>query len=77
METYRAYKETIAGGKLAEVIDLPEELKASELEILILPVKKKQKRKKEPAINLDDLPTHHMGKVLSPLDRDSIYLNER
>lgn len=69
-----AYREIIAGSKLGEVIDLPEELKASELEVLIFPVKKKEKEDdKNQSINLDDLPSHNMGKVLSPLDRNSIY----
>jgi hypothetical protein len=73
-----AYREIIAGSKLAEVIDLPERLKKSELEVIILPVEKKEKQtEKKQTINLEDLPKHNMGKVLSPLDRAHIYTNER
>lgn len=74
-----AYREIIAGDKLAEVINLPEELKASELEVIILPIKKKKEKlkKKAESINVKNLPRHNMGKVLIPLDRESIYSDER
>ena len=73
-----AYREIIAGSKLAEVMDLPENLRKSELEVIILPVvKEKRYVKKKKSINLEDLPKHNMGKVLSPLDREHIYTNER
>jgi hypothetical protein len=73
-----AYREIIAGSKLAEVIDLPESLRDSELEVIILPVvKEKRYVEKKQSINLEDLPKHNMGKVLSPLDREHIYTNER
>lgn len=73
-----AYREIIAGSKLAEVIDLPERLRKSEVEVIILPVEKKEKQvEKKQTINLEDLPKHNMGKVLSPLDREHIYANER
>lgn len=73
-----AYREIIAGSKLAEVIDLPERLKKSELEVIILPVEKKGKQaEKKQVVNLEDLPKHNMGKVLSPLDREHIYTDER
>jgi hypothetical protein len=63
---------------LAEVIDLPEEFKASELEVIILPVKNKEKpAEKAQSINLEDLPGHKLGRELSPVDRDHIYTNER
>ena len=73
-----AYREIIAGRKLAEVIDLPEKLRASELEVFIFPVKKKDKNSaKSQSIEPDDLPRHNMGRVLIPLDREHIYMNER
>ncbi|UCH95213.1 MAG: hypothetical protein JSV88_33905 [Candidatus Aminicenantes bacterium] len=73
-----ALREIILGSKLAEVIDLPEEFKASELEVIILPVKNKEKpAEKAQTINLEDLPRHKMGRELSPVDRDHIYINER
>jgi hypothetical protein len=73
-----AYREIIAGSKLAEVIDLPERLRKSELEVIILPVEKKEKQtEKKQTINFEDLPKHKMGKMSSPLDREHIYTNER
>jgi len=72
-----ALREIIAGSKLAEVIDLPEELKASELEIIVLPIRKDKEVEKNQSFNLEDLPKHKMGKGLSPLDRESIYTDER
>ena len=73
-----ALREIILGSKLAEVIDLPEEFKVSELEVIILPVKDKKKpTKKTQSINLEDLPRHKLGRELSPVDRDHIYTNER
>jgi len=73
-----ALREIILGSKLAEVIDLPEEFKASELEVIILQVKNKEKpTEKTQTINLQDLPRHKMGRELSPVDRDHIYTNER
>lgn len=73
-----AYREIIAGSKLAEIIDLPENLRKSELEVIILPmVKEKRYTERKQSINLEDLPKHNMGKVLSPLDREHIYTNER
>lgn len=65
-----AYSEIIAGNRLAEVIDLPEDLKTSEVEVFIFPVKKQ-------SIRVEDLPRHKMGRELSPVDRDHIYSNER
>lgn len=73
-----AYREIIAGSKLAGVIDLPKRLRQSELEVIILPMGKEKKHdEKKQSINLEDLPKHNMGKVLSPLDREHIYINER
>jgi hypothetical protein len=73
-----ALREIILGSKLAEVIDLPEEFKTSELEVIILQVKNKEKpTEKTRTINLQDLPRHKMGRELSPVDRDHIYTNER
>jgi hypothetical protein len=73
-----AYREIIAGSKLAEVMDIPESLRKSELEVIILPVmKEKRYVEKKQSINLEDLPKHNMGKVLSLLDREHIYTNER
>ncbi|MGD2086233.1 MAG: hypothetical protein PVH61_08620 [Candidatus Aminicenantes bacterium] len=73
-----AIREIITGNKLAGIIDLPEEFKASELEIIILPVKNKKKPvEKTQPINLEDLPRHKMGRERSPIDRDHIYINER
>ena len=45
-----AYREIIAGSKLAEVMDLPENLRKSELEVIILPVVKEKRyvKKKSP-----------------------------
>ncbi|MCP5105088.1 MAG: hypothetical protein GY950_16995 [bacterium] len=73
-----AYREIIAGNRLAEVIDLPEKLKSSEVEIIVLPVKDKDDRKdKNRSFKWEDIPEHNLGKELSPLDRDSIYSDER
>lgn len=73
-----AYREFIAGNKLAEVMSLPEELKASELEVIILPIKKEEKQiEKDRPIKLEDLPRHKLGIELSPLDREHIYSDER
>lgn len=73
-----AYREIIDGNKLSAVVDLPEKLRKSEVEIIVLPVKGKdnQERKKK-TFNWDNLPKHNMGKVLTPLDREHIYTNER
>ena len=73
-----AYREFIAGNKLAEVMSLPEELKTSELEVIILPKKKEDRQieKKQP-IKLEDLPRHKLGIELSPIDREHIYTDER
>lgn len=71
-----AYREIVAGNKLAKVIDLPEEFRTTDLEILVFPAKQEE-RKKAKTISLKDLPKHDMGKVFSSLDRASIYLNER
>ncbi len=67
------YREIINGNKLAEVIDLSKILRESELEVIILPLKNKNKKK----INLKDIPIHNMGKILTELDRNSIYLDDR
>jgi hypothetical protein len=73
-----AYREIMAGSKLAEIIDLPDELRTSEVEVIVLPVKEKdEQEKKNKTFNWDDLPKHDLGKVRFPLDRDSIYSNER
>jgi hypothetical protein len=73
-----AYREIIDGNKLASVVDLPEDLRKSEVEVIVLPVKDKatHERKKK-TFNWNNLPKHNMGKVLSPLDREHIYTNER
>ncbi len=42
-----AYKQIISRNKLAEVIDLPENLKTSELEVIILPMEGKEKKRKK------------------------------
>ena len=39
------YREIINGSKLAEVIDLPKILRESELEVIILPIKTKIRKK--------------------------------
>ncbi len=67
------YREIINGNKLAEVIDLSKILRESELEVIILPLKNKNKKK----ISLKDIPKHNMGKILTELDRNSIYLDDR
>ena len=73
-----AYKQIISGNKLAEVIDLPENLKTSELEVIIIPVENKEKETKKPqTIKLEDLPSHNLGRELLPVDREHIYTNER
>lgn len=73
-----AYKQIISGNKLAEVIDLPESLKTSELEVIIIPVENKEKETKKPqTIKLEDLPSHNLGRELLPVDREHIYTNER
>ena len=78
MRAYTTYKGTVAGNRLAEVmLDLPEELKTSELEVLIFPLKSDYRKEKPGLIKIDDLPLHNMGKVLSSLDRNSIYSDER
>ena len=77
MEAYRAYRDIIAGNKLAEVIDLPEELKSTELEIVLFPVRNQNREEKRKPFKIEDLPVHHMGRILSPLDRNTIYDNER
>ncbi len=77
MEAYRAYKDVISGNKLAEVIDLPDDLRTSELEILIFPIRSKNRKDKRKSFELEDLPAHSMGRIFTTLDRDSIYSNER
>ncbi|HLP61575.1 MAG TPA: hypothetical protein VK186_22230 [Candidatus Deferrimicrobium sp.] len=77
-----ALREIIVGSRLAEVIDLPEEFKTSDLEIIILPLIEEKKKKSTDKIhaipiNLSDLPRHKMGRELSKVDRDHIYSNER
>jgi hypothetical protein len=77
-----ALREIIVGSRLAEVIDLPEAFKTSELEVIILPLEKEKKKKSTEKIQampikLEDLPRHKMGKELSKVDRDHIYTNER
>ncbi len=72
-----ALREIIAGSKLAEVIDLPEQLKTSVLEVIVLPVSKEKEVEKNQSFNLEDLPKHKMGKEFSPLDRENIYTDER
>lgn len=73
-----AYREYIAGAKLAEVMSLPEELKESELEVIILPIKKEGKQIEEiQTIDPDDLPRHKMGTECWPIDREHIYADER
>ena len=72
-----ALREIIAGSRLAEIIDLPETFKTSELEVIILPLEKKNKKKstektekKRPiSFNLEDLQKPKMGKELSKLDK--------
>ncbi len=77
-----ALREIIVGSKLAEVIDLPETLKYSQLEVIILPLEKVKKKISTEKIQvtpvkLEDLPRHKLGKELSKVDRDHIYTNER
>jgi hypothetical protein len=73
-----AYRQIITGDKLADVIDLPENLKKSELEIIIMPVEQKEKEtKKTQTIKLEDLPSHNLGRELLTVDREHIYANER
>ncbi len=77
MEAYRAYRDTIAGKRLAEVIDLPDDLKTTELEILLFPVRDRHREEKSKPFKIEDLPVHNMGRILSTLDRNTIYDNER
>jgi hypothetical protein len=77
-----ALREIIVGSRLAGVIDLPEAFKTSELEVIIMPLKKEKKKKstekiQTTSIKLEDLPRHKMGKELSKVDRTHIYTNER
>ncbi len=73
-----AYREVIAGDKLVGVIDLPEELRTAEVEVIVLPLKDKTgKEEKKKTFSLDNLPKHKLGKVVYPLDRESIYSDER
>ncbi len=77
-----ALKEIIYGGRLAGVIDLPESFKTSELEVIILPLRKETKKKSPGktqgrSVKLEDLPRHKMGKELIKVDRAHIYNNER
>jgi len=77
-----ALREIIVGSRLAEVIELPEEFKTSDLEVIILPLLKEKKDTSAAKINtipvkLVDLPRHKMGRELSIIDRDHIYTNER
>jgi hypothetical protein len=77
-----ALREIIPGNRLAGVIDLPEAFKASDLEVIILPVEKKTKKKspektRTMSFKLEDLPKHKMGKELSKVDRAHIYDDER
>jgi hypothetical protein len=69
-----ALREIIVGSRLAEVIDLPEAFKASELEVIILPIGKKKKKKstkkiQATSVKLEDLPRHKMGKELSKVNK--------
>jgi hypothetical protein len=69
-----ALKEIIAGSRLAGVIDLPETFKASELEVIILPLKKDKKKKstgkiQAKSVNLTDLPGHQSKKKRSKVDK--------
>jgi hypothetical protein len=49
----QAYREIIDGRKLRHIIDLPEELKRSEVEIIVLPVEKSKRRKKKGKLSQD------------------------
>jgi len=69
-----ALREIIVGSRLAEVIDLPEEFKTTDLEVIILPLTKEKKAKLADKINtipvnLANLPRHKMGRELSIIDR--------
>lgn len=43
----QAYREIIDSRKLRHIINLPEELKRSEVEIIVLPVEKSRRKKKK------------------------------
>jgi hypothetical protein len=43
----QSYREIIDGRKLRHIINLPEELKRSEVEIIVLPVEKSKRKKKK------------------------------
>jgi hypothetical protein len=74
----QAYREIINGQKLAGIVDLPEELRESELELIVFPVERKEKKETPNSnINPEDLPRHKMGRVLKPLDRENIYSGAR
>jgi hypothetical protein len=73
-----AYREIITGKKLCQVIDLPDALRFSELEVIILPLNNKIKAKEKNILfNWADLPKHKMGKELSRIDRENMYSDER
>ncbi len=71
-----AYREIMPGDKLASIIDLPEEMKTSDCEVIVLPLEGKNKKKTE-SFNWKNLPRHKMGKELSPINRENIYSSER
>ena len=75
-----AYREIMPGDKLASIIDLPEDMKTSDCEVIVLPLEGKNKKKiekKTESFNWKNLPRHKMGKELSPINRENIYSSER
>ncbi len=65
MEAYRAYRDIIAGNKLAEVIDLPEELKTIELEIVLFPLKNQNREEKRKPFKIENLPGQYDIRISS------------
>lgn len=68
-----AYREVVTGNKLVGVIDLPEELRTAEIEIIVIPARGiDRQREKTKTFNWDNLPKHNLGRVVYPLDRNTI-----
>jgi len=49
----QAYREIIDSRRLRHIINLPEELKRSEVEIIVLPIEKPERRKKKGKLSQD------------------------
>jgi hypothetical protein len=67
-----AYREIMPGDKLASIIDLPEDMKTSDCEVIVLLLEGKNKKKiekKTGPFNWKNLPRHKMGKERSSSTR--------